>query len=335
MNATHQALGETSLKNLAEWLTQRVYSSSKYEGFPRYWYEIPLIAKYVNRKITGSEEPFYDWLKRKYAMPPFRRGLSVGCGFGAIEREFWRNQICQQMDCFDISPRAISQARELTLREIGANSPLRFLEGNVCNYALPAASYDFVLFWASLHHFNNLKDVLSRAGDILFPGGICLVYEFIGPSRFQWPQKQLALVNALLKYIPEEWRKISHRDIPKLIYSLLTLQVIYSFRLKTFIKRKVTRPSKLAMWWRDPSEAICSAEIPAALQSSQHFEILEERPFGGTLLHLLLVDIYSNYLEEDQRQELLRILISLEESLLGSSLLPSDFCVYVLRKKSA
>jgi SAM-dependent methyltransferase len=326
--------GGPVLKKISDWLTRRVYAGNKYGDFPKYWYDIPQVAEYVNQKITGSREPFFSWLQRKYAQVPFTKGLSVGCGYGNIERELWTNQICREMDCYDISPQAIKQAQEQSLMALGPHTGLRFHVGNILETRPLVAGYDFVLFWASLHHFTNIEGVLKNASQLLRPGGFCFIYEFIGPSKFQWPSNQLALVNAVLNLIPKEWRIISARDWPKLLYGLMTLQFTYSISQRAFIKRKVTRPYKWAMWLRDPSEAVCSADIPAAIHGCDYFDVVEESPFGGSLLHLLLVDIYHNFMPADKRQELLRDLIQLEETLERSHFLPTDFTFYVLKNKS-
>jgi hypothetical protein len=104
----------------------------------------------------------------------------------------------------------------------------------------------------------------------LGPGGLLIMDEYVGPSRFQWTSGQMRAANALLGALPE-----GHRT-----------------QLDGQVKHRVVRPSRLSMRLDDPSEAVESAGLMPALQ--RYFAILEEHPYGG-ILHLALHSIAHNF----------------------------------------
>jgi hypothetical protein len=126
--------------------------------------------------------------------------------------------------------------------------------------------------------------------------------EFVGPTRFQWTDEQLRQVNVLLQSLPD-----AHRSVPF-----------------------IDRPTIAQMLAEDPTESVRSAEILPLL--GNYFEIIEQRPYGGTLLNLLLTETLHTFDVEDAAQrQLLRRLFEAEHSLLAAAELPSDFTYVVAR----
>ena len=82
----------------------------------------------------------------------------------------------------------------------------------------------------------------------------------------------------------------------------------------------------------DPSEAIRSSEIVPQL--AMYFDILEYRPYGGALLHMLLSGIAGNFDPNDPKDvALLEMLALLEETLETSGVIQPEFAVIVARPK--
>src|SRR5262249_55559779 len=142
--------------------------------------------------------------------------------------------------------------------------------------------FDVLLGLQSLHHFDHLAEAFKRLAALLEPGGLLVVDEFVGPTRFQWTDAQIDAADALLGILPPERRRPPDGRI----------------------KQRVVRPSKLSMVLDDPSEAVDSASLMPSLRSV--FEIVEERPYGGTVLHIALAGIAHNLLDQEpETQELL------------------------------
>lgn len=127
---------------------------------------------------------------------------------------------------------------------------------------------------ARLNHFGHLGEIMRLIARALRPGGLLIMDEYVGPSRFQWTSTRLRAANALLAALPEP-----HRILPD-----------------GRIKRRVVRPSRLAMRLDNPSEAAESSDLMPALH--RRFTILEEHPYGS-ILHLALRGIACNFLAGD------------------------------------
>ena len=63
-----------------------------------------------------------------------------------------------------------------------------------------------VLALNSLHHFNHLGETMRLIARALGPGGLLIMDEYVGPSRFQWTSAQMRAANALLAALPEHRR---------------------------------------------------------------------------------------------------------------------------------
>src|ERR1051325_10902440 len=70
------------------------------------WMAHPIVRKYINQSITGGPEALwpFDWFESVYPGRRFERGLSIGCGTGALERDLIKRDLCTIVDAFDASP---------------------------------------------------------------------------------------------------------------------------------------------------------------------------------------------------------------------------------------
>ena len=135
--------------------------------------------------------------------------------------------------------------------------------------------------------------------------------EYIGPSQFQFSDKQMQIVKDLLELLPK-----------RLAFDYVHNQV----------KRRYIRQPRKFWDQADPSEAICSDKIEMALR--RHFQVVSQRNYGGTLLNPLLEHIVANF--SSQREEditILRLLMYVEAALIREGCLSSDFSMLVMRKK--
>ena len=202
------------------------------------------------------------------------RALSLGCGPGNREIEWVRLGAFAHITGVDIvaeqAERATTRAKEaglddaLSFHVADARQALREAEGRC----------DVVLALNSLHHFGHLDQTMGLIAAALRPGGLLIMDEYVGPSRFQWAGAQMRAANALLAALPQQ-RRI--QDDGR-------------------IKRRVVRPSRLSMLLDDPSEAVESSSLMPALH--RHFSVLEQHPYGS-ILHLALHGIAGNFLADD------------------------------------
>ena len=74
-------------------------------------------------------------------------------------------------------------------------------------HRLPTNAFDFIYFFQSLHHIERLEHILGECARALRPNGLLMVNEFVGPSRFQWSDRQKAMADALISLLPINLRK--------------------------------------------------------------------------------------------------------------------------------
>jgi len=276
----------------------------------RSWMQSPLVLEHVNRRVTG--DPNLDWLQwvnRNYLVETDRkRALSLGCNDGNFERQLVASGVVGELLGIDISPRAIALAEAESNRE---GLTAHFEVGDVNTIRLEPGSYDVVFSVMAMHHFENLDHVLNEVSRALKPNGLLVLNEYVGASRFQWPEEQVSLANSVLKLIPPHWRQLRDGSIREVLIA----------------------PPLDAIRQSDPFEAIRSAEIRSSI--SQWFQVAAVLDYGGSILHQVLHDIVHNFdetVEEDRN--LLRMLCGIEDLLLEQGCTESDFTVIVARKRS-
>jgi len=211
----------------------------------------------------------------------------VGCGAGALERQLIERGLCKQVDAFDASVASLHIAVE-SARHIPG---IRYFAADFNHVWFPPNTYDAVFFHQSAHHVERLERLFSRLLRALKPGGIVYLDEYVGPSRFDWNDSVIAPQQAFFSALPKELRRNERIPFP--------IQA------------------------DDPTEAIRSSAIEAALRIG--FDILARRPYGGTLLSILLPQLRSI-------EGALPYAIGCERALLAAGM-PSFYAVIVARPK--
>jgi len=367
-----QEMGTGACDELAQrvsdyWSTQRAWQLGK----GTQWLELEAVQRRIAAKVSG--DPAVDWLgyvaTRYYAhRQPVARCLSLGCGEGSLERTLASNGFFIHCDAYDIAEGSINRARQ-TASIMGLNS-ITYKVADVNRLELPAISYDAVFVDSALHHFSNLEGIYSQIRRALKPGALFTSNEYIGPTRFQFPRRQVEAMNAALELLPIQYRRIcgsAHESLNdgKPAVNRLT-QTIKRFersmrrgRAKMWegalwpaVRRKlrealfsrfkspdgapykleVACPSVSDVVMMDPSEAIRSEEILPLMQ--KEFEIVEVKGYGGALLQFLLAGIAGNFASDDPvSRSLLQMLFQIEDSLIATGDLQHDFAVIVAQAR--
>jgi SAM-dependent methyltransferase len=213
------------------------------------WLAKPTVRQYVNERI-GVDRPLWplNWFKSLYPNK-FARGLSIGCGAGALERALIDLDVCETIDAFDGAVGALHDAQS------NKSTPrIRYYAADFNHAQFRPNTYDIVFFNQSLHHVARLEYLLSQVARTLKPNGLLYIDEYVGPSRHEWTTSQLAAHQAIYSLLPRHWR----------LYDRVPPPIEYN----------------------DPSEAIRSSEILTQIELG--FDVLERRDYGGTLLSILV-----------------------------------------------
>jgi 2-polyprenyl-3-methyl-5-hydroxy-6-metoxy-1,4-benzoquinol methylase len=291
---------------------QRVEGAwSHVDAPPTNWWDVPAVRARWNLRMTG--DPGVTWpqhVARRYLKAGSVRAVSLGCGTGAREVAWAATGVFREICGWDLSESRIAAAR-MRAQDAGLQAVLRFEVGDVYEVLAGEGSHDVVVCEHALHHFSPLDEIVSRIEAVLRPGGLLLVDDFVGPSRYQWSDRQIEAVNYLLGLLPRR------------------LKVEWG---GTTMKRPIFRPSRLRMVLLDPSEASESSRILALLES--RFDVLERRDYGGALLHLLLGGIAHHFCGDDElAARFLRVCCEVEELLEASGDIRSDFAALVCAKR--
>ncbi|MGO9685170.1 MAG: class I SAM-dependent methyltransferase [Beijerinckiaceae bacterium] len=180
--------------------------------------------------------------------------------------------------------------------------------------ALPEATYDAIFAVSSVHHVSNLENLFQQCRKALKTNGLMFLDEYIGPTQFQTSPMITELINRLLAALPARYRKSLFANDGSTIDRYMPSPVEH------FLKT-------------DPSEAIRSAEIIDILK--RWFDIVEFRPYGGAIQHMLFSGITGNFDENSETDAaLLNIIAMFEETLEKHGVIASDFAAIVARPKS-
>jgi len=331
-----------------------------------YFWNLPPVLRHMNAKVSGDPgTDWIDWVSRSFLaeQTPLQRCVSLCCGRGHLERTLIQRGVAAACDAFDIADQSIAAARRLA-QEAGLDG-IQYECRDVNQIHLEAERYDAAFVHDGLHHLVNLEHVYDEVRRSLKPGGWFVVHEYVGPSQFQFTDRQVEVMNATLKLLPLKYRvrirrqrriegtDSAMRQMPRspsawvtriwekarsgrlfgAVQSRLTARV-RAWRGKPVYKERIDRPTIAEMNLWDPSEAIRSAEIIPLLH--RFFQVVEIRPCGGTVFNYLLDDIAGNFdpsQEEDLR--VLEMVLCIEDTLLESDDLHSDFAVVVARKSAS
>jgi 2-polyprenyl-3-methyl-5-hydroxy-6-metoxy-1,4-benzoquinol methylase len=276
------------------------------------WTEIPRVAANINRRATG--DPGIHWITHSEqfmgALPKPRRALSLGSGTGVVERAVRERDVCQRIDGLDVAEGAVARARGLA-RESGVTG-VEYRVADLNRDELPPEAYDVVYAHAVLHHIFALEHVLDQIRRTLKPGGVLVLYEYVGPAQMQFPREHLELADALLGAIPPRYRRHVRAGLDG-------------------TKDSAPRLSLAEMNATDPSEGIRASEIITLAAS--RFELRHVRPIGGTLLVLIFNEIAANFRDDDpEAQAIVDALVHVENVLIDSGVLPSYHAYAVCEK---
>lgn len=276
-----------------------------------HWVESPIVQQYLNRNATG--DPAQNWIAHSVsrwlegnAAP---RVLSLGCGGGVFERDLLGLIPQGRVVGMDFSAGAIDLAKQRAA-EFGLSIEYRVADLNVSE--LEREAFDVVFASGALHHIHELERLLLQSRDCLSTNGFLIASEYVGPNQLQWSEVQVQAINDILELLPSRYkRRIS---------------------APTEFKLSFLGPSSVEEMNRnDPTEAVHSEDIVPLVRKI--FRMVEFKPIGGTILHMMLQDIVGNFQPGNDADEcILRLICQLEWNLISSRQLGSDFAYFVARR---
>ncbi|MEM9557131.1 MAG: class I SAM-dependent methyltransferase [Acidobacteriota bacterium] len=283
----------------------RLFWSLRYRGRqPATWLHEELVRRRVNRRISGSEDVWpLDWfgslLDEHHDGRRFGHGVSLGCGEGALERAVIKQGLCRSMIGLDLSGEAVKSASRQA--ETAGLESIRYRRADMNHLAFAAADdFDIAFFHQSIHHVEALEHCLETVARALPADGFLYLDEYIGPSRDLWAPELLAAAQAAFEELPSAVKRRHRLELP--------------------------------VDWRDPSEAVRSAEIVPVV--SDYFEIIEQRDYGGNLLAVTYPWLDLTGCDPAAHHAVLTSLLDAEDTLLAAGA-PSYYTVLVAAPRTA
>ncbi|MFC2170675.1 class I SAM-dependent methyltransferase [Calditrichota bacterium] len=240
----------------------------------------PLVSRYLAKLVSGTEsyEHWLDWFLDHAA--PFNTALSLGAGSGIIEERLLRAGVFKSLEVVDLSGTAV-ESFQARLKGTGIDTVVTSRIADLNFISLPAKRYDFILAHTCLHHILNLEHLLEEVRKALLPDGLFLIYDFIGPSGWQWSYDTLAEVNKALD--------LSRARHPELII------------------HKVARPDQKKVKAFSPFESVRSDEILNLIRTGfePRVEVLTDRLLYTILHYGVEMDDWENPILNKWLQEMI------------------------------
>jgi SAM-dependent methyltransferase len=233
------------------------------------WWNSRRANRYVNYHAFGRRthdiHAFNDLVASRLKLPADARGVSIGVGIGVKEIDLLKRGVVQHFEMWEISQARVEATRE-NLRRHGVEDRAEVRLGD--GLAQPADGRFQLVHWSnSLHHMLDMRTAVRWSRDALAPGGVMAFNEYVGPDRFQYPDEDLYLVDALFQAMPDSVRQAtlaSGRPVPDAI----------------------RRPGWQAMIDRDPTESAQSSLILPAIRET--FAEVETFDMGGVIYQPML-----------------------------------------------
>lgn len=284
------------------------WNDKSYEN-PTNWWNIPSVVERWNFIISGDKTMNYrDHVQQRYLHgKKGLRALVLGCGAGEKTVLWARLGIFERIDAYDMSDARIKRAKILAKKNNVCHI-VNFNCGDVRK--LTKGAYDLVIVENALHHFSPVEEILNNVHAMIKDDGLFIIDEFVGQDRFQWTKRQIDAVNGCLMLLPEKYKKFYNSEA---------------------IKSKVHVTGTFFMKVSDPSEAVESSKILPCIH--ERFRIIEEKNYGGGIMHLLFNAIAHNFLNDsEETRAWLRIIFSIEDVLMKNDEVKGDFVFGVYGK---
>jgi glycosyltransferase involved in cell wall biosynthesis/SAM-dependent methyltransferase len=281
-DATGQLNDMTAQRVATHWASTQSVPRSR-------WWMHPGILRHVNKVVCGSsvDGPWTGLQQRMCELTEhgtFSCGISVGCGSAGKELALLQKGIVRHFDLYELCPERLEQGKREAAR-LGLTDRASFHARSPLAQNINE-QYDLVYWNNALHHMPDALQALQWSRNCLLPGGWLVMDDYVGASRFQWPDSQLRIASRIRRALPDRLRQVCESTDR-------ATHTNQSVPPKQMFTSQVTRPSVAGMIASDPSEAADSANILPALK--RIFPDARIIPTGGVIYNLALKDVIANF----------------------------------------
>jgi SAM-dependent methyltransferase len=246
------------------------------------WTGSRTILDHVTRLITDEpcssvQEANIRLIRRISPQLPHARGLSVACGRGSKEMALLEAGVVTHFDCYELSENAVLEGREEAVRR-KLDERISFHIDDAFKARIAHKSYDCIYWDNAMHHMLDARAAMRWSRDLLAKDGCFFMYDFVGPTRFQWTDEQVRILKNILESLDDSYFLIPNSE--------------YMW------KKEPNRMSVEEMMNADPSEAADSDSILPAFR--EYFPTGTIIPLGGLVYVLGLDGILVNIPDDSQ-----------------------------------
>jgi SAM-dependent methyltransferase len=254
---------------------------------PIHYNGVPGINRFHNEILCGVQSSSHPdgarlWLAKSFPGRVFRHAISVGSGAAAKEMHLLKAGLVERFTCFELSETRVSMGLAKAA-ELGLQQRISFRVEDA--FAADIEPVDLVHWQASLHHMFDVHAAVRWSRDILEPGGVFFMREFVGPTRMQFSAEALSAANQIRASLPASL----FGQQPRLVRNI---------GLEWFAAN-------------DPSECADSANIVPAVRSL--FPNADWRWLGGLVFFLACKGLCGE-LRKQEHAQLLEDLIAMERN---------------------
>lgn len=256
-----------------------------------HWWDFPTIWQYINELVCGQRfigrraGLTYRLLRHcRDRNSGYAQGVSIGCGESHKELALLLNGVCGTMIGFDLSVEARARARRFA-KDLGLSKRYDVEILDPIGVHLPPV--DLVYWDMALHHMFDVYEALAWTRRILKPGGVLVLSDYIGPTRFQFSDDWQEPARKARLAMPDHWFRNS--DGTQVLRGLNNFSLGY-----------VTK---------DPSEAADSERIMAAMAA--HFPEADLVLTGGLIYMHAMRGLWQNVVDA-RDAEWLRLVMELD-----------------------
>lgn len=281
----------------------------------RRWWQSPFVVSFINERVSGDRidgqsSGLIELLKAETPNGPLNHGVSVGGGTGGKEIRLVREGLVERFTIYELSEARIEQGRERAFAS-GLEDQIHFVLGDAFE-SVATPTFDLVHWNNALHHMFDVRQAVAWSKDVLVPGGLFCMDDFVGATRFQWSEDELQAANRIRGI----FKGSDYLRNPK--------------NTSLALAEKVVRPDRQGLIDADPSEAADSDAILPAI--TEVFPSVRVVPTGGLIYNLALKDMFENFDEGGSDTDRLLLQLLLEIDLLHSELGRNHYAVALARK---
>ena len=118
-----------------------------------------------------------------------------------LELDLVKSGVVETFECFDFAEQRIAVGREQAAIA-GLGDRVHYHASDAFRDVTAAGEFDFVHWQNAIHHMLDTREAIAWSSRCLAPGGVLYLDDYVGPSRFQYTNRQVRAFNHVLAALP-------------------------------------------------------------------------------------------------------------------------------------